>query len=879
LEIEHHLAEATDRLVTEGWEPTEARREAERRFGNAARYGPRMRRMDETRRAIERWTGAWDVVRQSLASVARTARRSPGFTVAVVVTLGLGIGANATMYGIIDRLLLRPPEHIVQPEQVRRVLVSRWSPITGVRGTQTALAYPDYEDLKAHSGIAVAAYEYEGERTFGSGATATRARSALASAELFPLLGVQPRLGRFFTAEEARVGAALTVVLSEEYWRSAYASDPDALGRSIEIGDHSAPIIGVAPAGFTGADLQSVDLWLPLEAASTLESDVCFRGRDCYWMGAVARLAVGVSLDAAEAEATRLHQNGRSDQVEQGRYSDAASIVLGPLNVAGGLYPFAESQVAKWLTGVSLVVLLIACANVANLLLVRGTRQRRETAVRLALGLSRRRLVAETVFESVTLALVGGALGLALALGGGGLVRSTFLAGISFPESSVNERVVLFTALIAVLAGAIAATGPALQASRPDVTEELSSGSSGNSRTRSRLRGFLSVAQGALSVVLLVGAGLFVRSLAELRALDLGLDTDRLIVAQFEFTRQVEPAISREAYDVATRAVAALPEVESAVGTATPFGVTYAISLRVPGLDSLPRLPGGGPYLFSVTPGYFETVGLSVVSGRAIDERDAGGAAKAVVVSETMARLLWPEDEPLGKCLLVGTGEETCATVVGVVEDAARGGYRDRPYMGYYLAMAQIEGWITQLSMSAPTALYIRARGDAARAEAAVAAALRGVSPEVRWARVYPMRDTLDREARSWTLGSTMFTVFGLLALFVAAVGLYSVLAFEVAQRTRELGIRAALGAEKARLMRMVLGQGIRLSLLGIALGLASAFVAAPYTRDLLFEVSPRDPGVFAGVGLVLLAVSLAASLVPGLRATRVDPVAALKSE
>jgi predicted permease len=821
------------------------------------------------------------VIRQSVASVVRTARRYPGFTAAVIVTLGLGIGANATMYGIIDRLLLRAPDHIVEPHAVRRLFLNRPYPPTGEMIAQQAFAYPDYADLKAHTGMSVAAYAYEGERTIGSGEAATRVVTALASAELFPLLGVQPRLGRFYTDEESAIGAPLTAVISEGYWRSLYGADADILSRSVEVDGHRALIVGVAPAGFTGIDLRAVDLWLPLEAARSIESDGCLRGRSCYWMGAVARLRDGVSLEAAQEEATRLHLNARRQEVDEGRYPATASILLAPVIAAAGPDASGESRVAKWLAGVSLLVLLIACANVTNLLLARGTKQRRETAVRLALGVGRWRLVGQAVLESVLLALVGGGLALALARWGGALIRSTLLPGVWFPDSAVNVRVVWFTLAVSALAGLAAGFGPALLSSRPDVGESLADASRGHTGARSRVRGLLTASQAAMSVVLLVGAGLFVRSLAELRGLDLGLDTDRLLKADFEFTSpDLDARSRRDIYQSAMDRVAALPVVESLAGTATPFGTSYAVRLRVHELDSLPRLPGGGPYIFSVTPDYFRTAGLTIVFGRPIDETDGPDAPHVAVVSETMALLLWPGQEPLGRCLIIGSGEERCTTVVGVVEDAARGGYNDGTYMAYYLSMAQVADALPQgPSLSAPIGLYIRTRGDPTDARDAVTDVLRTVSPDVRWVRGFPMQDTLDREARSWTLGATMFTVFGLLALTLAAIGLYSALAFDIAQRTRELGVRTALGAERARLLGSVLYQGARLALIGVAFGLAVAYLAAPYAQDLLFQVSPRDPGVLGTVALTLLTVSIAASLIPGLRATRVDPVAALKTD
>jgi predicted permease len=543
-------------------------------------------------------------------------------------------------------------------------------------------------------------------------------------------------------------------------------------------------------------------------------------------------------------------------------------------------------------------VLLIACANVTNLLLARGTRQRRATSVRLALGVGRARIVGQTMLESVALAMLGGVLALALARWGGAFVRSTLLPDVSFPDATVSPQVIGFVALTSLLAGLVAGVGPAFISSRLDVRGDLVDASRGHTGSRSGLRRLLTATQAALSVVLLVGAGLFVASLRELRGLDLGMDTRRLLVVQYEFESPgPDPLLRKEIYDEAVRRVATLAGVEAVASTATPFSVSYAVDLRVLGRDSLPRFPGGGPYVNSISPGYFETAGLRITRGRGLAESDGPGDPKVAVVSETMASLVWPDEEALGRCFFVTAGprQDECVTVVGVVEDAARQGFRDGPSAAYYVHFAQMGegaprgpaasaglslnvGGVAAF-LSAPNALYLRAEGDPAGIRAAVASALRQPPPMARWTHVYPMSDTLDRQARSWTLGATMFTIFGLLALIVAAVGLYSVLAFDVAQRTRELGIRTALGARKSRLLRAVISQGVLVGGVGVALGLGAAYLAAPYVQDLLFETSPRDGSVYATVALVLLAVSVAASLLPALRATRVDPMTALRAD
>ena len=841
---------------------------------------------------VEQRTMWWSILREGFVSAARTAKRYPAFTAAVTITLGLGIGANATMYGIVDRLLLRPPAHVVDHERVQRMFMEHRSLVgTGELVMNPRTSYRDYEDLKSHEGLAaVAAYRRSSVETVGNGESATRASVAYASGEFFPLLGVAALRGRFYTAEESAPGSTLTAVLSAEYWTSTYGAGPGVLGRTIEVGGRAHTIIGIAPPGFTGIELGKVDLWLPYEATFEALGLGTFDSRSCCSMRAVVRLQDGVSVQAAEAEATRLLLNARRGASE-GPRNNITRIVFGPLIAAQGPEPSAaqaagesraaESLVARWLVGVSLIVLLIACANVANLLMARGTRQRKEVAVRIALGAARGRVVGQMMVESVLLALAGGLLALMLARWGGEIVRSTLLPDVYFPNSAVTGRLFVFTVVAALVAGVAAGIVPALQGSRADIAGGLGDASRGSSARRSELRGFLTIAQAAMSVVLLVGAGLFVRSLGEVRSLDLGLDIDRLLLASLAVPVLTPIDEGAALYDEAIRLVSALPGVRSAAATSRPSfqGPNSRWPISVPGIDSIPLLPGGGPYRYAVSPGYFETVGVAILRGRPFAASDRGDGVRVAVVSETMARTLWPDRDGLGECFVAedpdsflrdGQSSQECTTVVGVAEDVARRGFQDEPFMAYYLPQGYgrfFEG------------LYVRAEGDPRGIVNEVAALLRSYSPSVGYTDVQTVEQMLDPQARAWTLGATMFTLFGLLALCLAAIGLYSVLAFDVAQRTRELGIRGALGATKSRLLRSVVYQGAGFGMLGVGLGLGAAYLAAPYAGDLLFEVSPRDPSVFAVVAAALIAVSVAASLIPGLRATHVEPTDALRAE
>lgn len=832
---------------------------------------------------MKRWTSILVATRETLTSSVRALARHPGLTLIVALTLGMGIGANAAMFSILDRLLFQPPAHVVDHEEVRRVTVERT--FLGDLSRGGIGTYPSVVDLHAHDGLeAVAAYDHT-EMTLGSGSDAHRVQVGIAEHALFPLLGVTAAHGRLFGAEEDRPGAEPVAVLSHEYW-SRTGEDPDALGSTLRLNGTTFTVIGVAPVGFTGAEIAPVDVWVPMQTGGVvrMSGDGWRESRGFYWLDAVVRLADGVSVEAAEAEATSLHRAGWSDRIEAGRYDPEVRIAFDPIILAQGPEAGAESRVARWLGGVSVLLLIIVCANVANLLLARGSRRHREIAVRLALGASGRRLVSRTLLETALLGLAGSGVGLAVAVWGGQAIRSFLLPDVHFP-GALGLRVVAFTIGLALLAGVLAGVAPALQATRLDLARDLGSGTR-TAGGRSRLRDLLTSGQAALSVLLLVGAGLFLQSVERVRSLDLGLDVDRLAAAQLEFETGSALAESPVSLDVdernrlyldAVERLDALPGVDAVAATSSPFQWAFAGPLWVPGWDSIPSLPGGGPYYHVVTPNYFDVVGQQILRGRGLTATDDEGAQPVAVVGEIMARTLWPDGGALGACIYLPPGPGTsdisdvCTTVVGVVEDASRGSLEEEAHMAYYLPLTQREG-------RGINGLYVRAT-DPDGALPAIAAALRNLGPGVRFANVATLRDRLDPQARSWTLGATLFTVFGALALIVAAIGLYGVLAFHVAQRTRELGIRSALGAEKGRLLRGVVGDGVRLTLVGVVVGLGLALLLGRYAEPLLFQVSPYDPTVLTGVVVTLVGVGLLASLMPGLRATRIDPMEALRIE
>jgi len=880
-ELDHHFEEAVRGYVARGMDEVEARRLARDRFGDERAYRHALMTIDDGRVRMRERSEVLDGVWRTVGYALRSVRRAPGFTISIVSILALGIGANAVMFGVVDRLLLSPPQHVIDADDVRPLFVQRIG-FNGDVFTGRTITYNDYLDfLDVGAFASIGAYAGPHEKTVGRGDDASQARVAAGSASFFPMLGVQPALGRFFTEDEDRIGAPPTAVLAHEYWERRFASDPEVLGSTIDVGRGIYTVIGVAPPGFTGALLEPVDVWLPLLVMQSLENgEGWMEGRGWYWLQAVGRVAPDATVESAEAEATAVHRFGRAEQIAQDDYDEGAEIIAAPIIGARGPQPNNEARVAQWLAGVSFIVLLIACFNVANLLLARAVRTQREIAVRLALGIDRRRLVAELLTESLVLAGLGAVAAVLVARFLGSTVHQTLLPDVAFTDAGLGGRLLAFTLVATLVAGLVTGLLPAWQATRTELSDALRSGGRSVAGGRSRTRLGLLVGQAALSVVLLVGAGLFVRSLRQAEALDLGFDADRLLVAALEWNATLPGEERRVIYeDVLTR-VRRLPGVRAAgLSYTVPFQTSISLGRpRVPGLDSVPRHHNGGPYVNKVGPGYFDAMGLTLLRGRGIGATDdADGAPPVAVVSESMAEAYWPADDALGSCMIFDDDaviEPPCTEVVGVVENHRRESLvEDDPHFIYYVNQGHyaFEG--------PPQAIMIGAAGDPEALLPLVRSEARSASSQIRFVEALAMSDLVEPDLRSWRLGASMFTVFGVLALIVAAWGLYSVLAFDVALRYHELGVRAALGAGRGRIVRLVLRQALALVAVGTALGLLGAASAARFVEPLLFRVSGTDPATYAAVGAALLLVAALAGSLPAWRATRVDPREALQAE
>jgi predicted permease len=870
-ELAFHQQSTIEELRAAGLTPEAAEAEAQRRFGSDRRYRAQLVALDLHLPRPSLRSITMHIVQQSLRATLRDIRHSPGFTLGVVAILTIGLGINALTLGLVDRLVLSGPAGLTAPEHLRRIALLRTSP-EGVESA-TEFSYRDYQDLKANSQTVDVAAETDPNLLFGSGDQAEQVRGVLATANYFDLLGVTPALGRFFTADESEREGARLVVLGHSFWQRRFNSDPAVLGDTIRLEDHRYTIIGVTPVGFTGSSVTRADVFLPLEAASDEQISGDWRtSRGFRWIGLIARLAPGASSASAATEATTRLTTAMAGERAS---NPQVRVDFTPLMPVRGLTASGDAGIAALVGGVALLVLLIAFANVANLFLARSLRRRDRLALRLALGGSRTRLLLEEGAEGGWLALVGVVVAIGAASFAAPAVQSLLFPQVAWIEASLDLRWLLTLGAFAVVAGAAAAAWPMWQAGRDDVAGWLKAGSARGSQHRTTAQTGMLVVQGALSVLLLVGAGLFVRSMQAAEALDLGIDTDRLLVVSAVTGDTPLPPDFRERLTARAHQTPGVVGVTQVAGT-LPFQSSWAETLTVRGRDTLPKVDDGGPYLSAVQPTFFDTTGIELIEGRLFTEQDRLGSEPVAVVNDTMARLYWPGEAALGQCLIVGDDATTCRFVVGVVQSTRRQALVEGDALIYYLPLAQAPETLQRFSR-----LVIRvAAPDAAPfVQETLRRAALDIAPSLRYVRVRSFDDIVSPQLRTWRLGAGLFSVFGVLALLVATIGLYSVVAFDVEGRRREMGLRAALGATSASLVGLVVSQAVRASLLGVAVGLFLAWQLAPLVSSLLFAVPATDGRTFATAGLMLVASAIVASAIPGVRASRVDPASTLRSE
>ena len=868
-ELRFHFQARIDELMAQGRSAEGARAQAVAEFGDVDSVRGDLHTIDERMARRERRLELFDAWRQDLIYAWRSIRRTPGVTIIIVATLALGLGANTAMFSFLNSVYLKPPAGVARPEQVRRL----WTfvPFSNVPQYWSGFDYVQYAALRDAIGElgTTAIYERSGSVTVGRGAASAKAMMSHASSAYFPLLGARPALGRFFLADEDQLGAGQHVaVVSHAFWSRALGADSTALGKDIVLAGTPYTVIGVADPAFTGVDLSATDVWVPL---ATLSATPWWTNRNVNGFQVLARLDDGVAAETVDARVTQVM---RRAELRLGKDSTARTVTGSIILARGPGKKEQEVQIATRLGGVALIVLLIACANVVNLLLARAVRRRREIAMRLALGMSRGRLTMLVLTESVMLALLAGVAAIVVAQWGGLALRAILLPDIHWTHLPVDWRVLAGAVAATLVAGLAAGAIPAIQSGSTELTEVLKAGAREGFGYRSRVRSALVMAQAAFSVTLLVGAALFVRSLSNVRALDLGFDASRLLYARVTFDTKdaardsLTPARLTE---VAER-IAATPGVEGTALTGMRPMYGFSTQAYFPGTDTIAHPKPMGMY-WAVTPRYFATAGTRIVAGH--DFESAGtGAAPSVIVNTAMANALWPGASPLGRCVRFKSPEGRCNTVVGVVETAHWGALIEEATPQFYLPLGDMPftGWNRR-------EVVVRARESAMPAVTAqVRAVLRQAFPDGTPV-IERMSTVLEPKYRPWRLGATLFSMFGILAALVAAIGVYSSVSYGVSQRTHEFGVRVALGARLGDVVGHVLADGLRTVAVGVAIGVALSLAGGRLVATLLYGISPHDPAAILAVAATLLAVAAIATLVPAWRAARVDPVSALRVE
>ncbi|HEX8146863.1 MAG TPA: ABC transporter permease [Pyrinomonadaceae bacterium] len=856
-ELEAYLEMLVEAKVAAGLKPQEARRSALIELGGVDQVKESVREV-----RVGHFLGTvWQDMRYGV----RTLVKSPAFTVVAVLSLALGIGANTAIFGVVNSILLRP---LPYPEPERIVAVWHTPPQESFPGADRFSVSPgNYLDWKEQSRAfeQMAIYQYAG-LSLSAGADPVPVTGAAVSSDFFSVLRTQVNKGRTFFPEEEQPGREQAVVLGHGLWQRAFGADPNLIGRTVNLNSRSYTVVGIMPAGFEFP--AGAELWVPL-AWDGEERQT----RAIHDYLVIARLKRDASLAQAQAEMSTI-----SSRLEQ-QYPEA--------NKGWGavVIPLKEDMVGDVRPALLVLfsavgfVLLIACANVANLMLARGANRRKEIALRIALGATRGRIVRQLLCESVLLAAIGGLLGLLLA-GWGGPLLVRLSAG-SLPNSgevSVDSWALGFTLLVSLVAGVLAGVAPALQFSKHEISETLKQGSGrgGGGSVRQRTRKALVVCEVALSLILLVGAGLMIRSFWKLQNVDPGFDTADTLTMSVGLppTRYAEPQQQLAFHDRVLEQLAALPGVV-AVGSTTTLPLTGGGSRQPFTVEGRPAPPVSEQPLAQtryVSPDYFRAMGIPLRQGRPFEDRDREGAPQVVIISEAMARRFWPGQNPLGQRLTASFHlKQGPREVVGVVGDVKSNGLDDDAAATMYLPFRQApRPWITFVARTADDP-----QGFIQPASKAVYA----VDKEQALRRVRTMEQVLTESLSGRRFNMTLLITFAGLALVLAAVGVYGVMNYSVMLRRRELGIRIALGARTLDVLRLVLGQGLALTLLGVGVGMAGAYALTRLMASLLYGVTATDFLTFGSVSGVIIAVGLLASFVPARRAAKVDPLIALRSE
>jgi predicted permease len=873
-EIRFYLEMRVRELEANGMESDQAWKSALESFGNLEKIVEETKLEREGSSVRVRRVEIVFSVLQDIGFAIRSLRKRPLFAIAALVSLGLGIGANTAVFSVVNSVLLRPL-NVADPDRLVPVYTSQ----TG-SSRHGNTSYPDYLDYREQNEVfsGLAAFVVAPMAVRGAGESRVQ-WGQLVSWDYFAVLGVEPVLGRSFVPEEDEtLGAFPVAVLSFNTWRGQFSSDPEVLGTTVRINDSPFTVIGVAPPGFNGLmPVVEPALWAPLAMVEqALPFTPNIESRIDPWLQLVGRLRGGVSPSDAQVGLDVLAANLATEFPGTNRNK---GIVVGELDAGRLMSPEATNGAGRLLTlllGVVGFVLLVACFNVANLQLAKAAGRRKEIALRHSLGASRLRIVRQLLVESLLLALLAAGLGLVVAvfaIDAVQLLQTQMEVPLQIPVS-LDLRVLGFTLALAVFTGLLFGLAPALQVLRPGQSEALKDQGHALSHARgsARLQTALVVAQVAISVVLLAGAGLFIRSLQSTLAIDPGFDLRNGVVVSVNLGYgRYENSEGRELQQRLLERVGSMPNVESVALTSfMPLGMTHGhhdvfIDGYEPSPDELMLVKRN-----MVSPGYFDTMGIPVLRGRAIDERDTEDAEPVAMVNETMARRFWPGLDPIGRTVRADLG--VTYTVVGIIKDGKYGALLETPESYLVLPMGRAE-YVEH------TVVVVGAKGDVSTLARELAFEVRDIAPDLPPPNVMTVPEYLDYSLGGARGPAVMVGVFGILAFILASIGLYGVMSYGVSQRTREFGVRLALGATTVGVAKMVLKTGLRTTLIGIVLGIFLAYAGARAVSGMLYGVGALDPIVFTLVPGVFLLVGQLASYLPARAAARSDPVVVLRAE
>lgn len=866
-ELAFHLESRVQEFIALGMTPDQARAAAHARFGNLADVRTRVEQLDRANSRTDDRTAWWSALRQDLRYAIRSLRHAPGFTLVAVLTLMLGIGANTAIFSVVRGVLLRPlPFH--EPDRLVRLF-------TAFRGSgeeRYSVSQPEFMDYKGQTALFsnVAAYTGAGFTLTGDGEP-ERLRGMTTTRDYFSVLGVRPARGRLFQGADGRSGTEPVVVLSDELWRNRFGADPALLDRTLQLNGISRRVIGILPPGVA---LDGAQAYIPI----FINPD-SLAGRSSNYLSVVARLRDGVTQEQAardfDADARRVAL----------QYPGAYPASMGRGGTVVGMQDVMVGDVRPALLvllGAVCLILLIACANVANLLLARGEARQREIAVRLALGASRTRILAQLLTESLLLALVGSAGGMLLATWGIKLLLA--ISPDSLPRMEqvrIDAMVALATLGLALLSAMLFGLAPALRMARPDLHASLKDGARTGSASSShqRLGRILVSGEIALAVVVVIGATLLVRSFQAIRSVQPGFRTDHLLAVDLSLPRaryDGQPGV--DFYRGLIQRFHALPGVQHVAATADlpPQSSGDNWDLEIAGRARRPGESPASPQRRIVTSGFFEALGVPLLRGRLFDASDQTGSPPVAIINEAAARHFWPGEEPVGQRFRF-LERLPWVTVVGVVADMHSMGLTEPVAPEVYLHHEQLLAVADQDMLSMYVVLHTA--GDPLAIAPATRAAIHDEDPLLAITGTYTMEQVLRRSLDRPRFTMTLLTIFGIVALSLAAIGVYGLMSYAVKRRTREIGIRLALGASPREVLLLMVGHGMKLAAAGVLVGLAGAFLAGKVMVNLLFGITPADPLAFALIPVVLLAVALLASWIPARRATLADPTTVLRAD